>query len=63
MVAPDQTRDASYQRQIRTFTRSAIVDEFAVSPDHSDGGTSQPEGQQQRQISLVNGVTKTLRHY
>ena len=40
MAAPDQIRDASYQRQIRTFTRSAIVDKFAVSPDHSDGGTS-----------------------
>jgi len=24
-------------RQIRTFTTSAIVDEYAVPPDHSDG--------------------------
>jgi len=26
--------------QIRTFTTSAIVDKYAVSPDHADGGTS-----------------------
>ena len=28
------------QRQIRTLTTSAIVDKYAVSPDHADGGTS-----------------------
>jgi hypothetical protein len=27
-------------RQIRAFTTSAIVDRYAVSPDHADGGTS-----------------------
>jgi hypothetical protein len=41
MIAAQITKlRPNYQRQIRTFTPSAIVDKYAVSPDHADGGTS-----------------------